>query len=98
MNEVARITVKTPLGPTQQFTAENIVRQGTVYGPKICIASMDKVNLLGNDVVTYYGPDIPIRAVTFVDDVSGAGGIGTANLRLGRKEFGCTQMSNDMQK
>ena len=50
-----------------------------MYGPHICIASMDKVNLLGNDVVTYYGPEIPIRAVTFVDDVSGAGGISTAD-------------------
>ena len=79
MNEVARITVKTPLGSTQEFTVNEIVRQGTVYGPQICIASMDKVNTLGNDVVTYYGPEIPIRAVTFVDDVSGAGGISTAD-------------------
>ena len=75
MNEVARIVVKTPLGPTRQITVRKIVKQGTVYGPQICISSMDKINLLGRDVVTYYGPNIPIQAVSFVDDVTGVGSI-----------------------
>ena len=79
MNEVAKIVIKTPLGPTEEITVENIVRQGTVYGPQICIASMDKVNLIGDDIVTHYGPDLQIRAVAFIDDVTGAGGITTAN-------------------
>ena len=79
MNEVAKIVVKTPLGPTRQIVVKKIVKQGTVYGPQICISSMDKINLLGNDVVTYYGPDIPIRAVSFIDDVTGMGGITTSN-------------------
>ena len=70
MNEVARIVVKTPLGPTREFMVERIVKQGTVYGPQICISSMDKINLLGNDVVTFYGPNLPIKATAFVDDRS----------------------------
>ena len=79
MNEVARIVVKTPLGPTREFMVERIVKQGTVYGPQICIGSMDKINLVGKDVVTFYGPTLPIKAVAFVDDVTGAGGVTTAN-------------------
>ena len=79
MNEVARIVVQTPLGPSREIQVERIVRQGTVYGPQLCISSMDKVNLLGTDVVTYYGPDLPIRAMAFVDDVTGAGGITNSN-------------------
>ena len=79
MNEVAKIVVKTPLGPTEEIRVENIVRQGTVYGPQICIASMDKVNLIGDDIITHYGPNLAIRAVAFIDDVTGAGGITTAN-------------------
>ena len=35
--------------------------------------------MVGNDVVTYYGPTLPIRALIFVDDVSGIGGVRTAN-------------------
>ena len=52
MNEVARIVVQTSLGPTREIHVEKIVRQGTVYGPQICISSMDKVNLLGTAAVT----------------------------------------------
>ena len=40
---------------------------------------MDKVNLLGTAAVTYYGPELPIRAVAFVDDVTGAGSVTSSN-------------------
>ena len=79
LNEKAEVIVRTPVGNTKPFTLENIVRQGTVYGPQICIASMDKINLIGKDIVTYYGPELPIRAGVFVDDVNGAGEVTTAN-------------------
>ena len=79
MNEVAKIVIKTPLGSSREFIVDKIVKQGTVYGPQICISSMDKINLLGKDVVTFYGPTLPIKAVAFVDDVTGAGGVTTAN-------------------
>ena len=79
LNEKAEVVVRTPVGDTESFTLENIVRQGTVYGPQICIASMDKVNIIGKDVVTYYGPELPIRAGVFVDDVNGAGEVEVAN-------------------
>ena len=79
LNEKAHVVVKTPVGDTNSFLLEDIVRQGSVYGPQICIASMDKINLLGKDLVTYYGPNLPIRAGIFVDDVNGAGGVTVAN-------------------
>ena len=79
MNEVARIIVQTPLGPTREFEVKRIVKQGTVYGPQICISSMDKVNLLGRNVTTFYGPDLEVCAVIFIDDVTGVGGVTSAN-------------------
>ena len=79
LNERAEVVVKTPVGETDTFTLKNIVRQGTVYGPQICIASMDKVNLVGRDVATYYGPELPIKAGVFVDDVNGIGEAEVAN-------------------
>ena len=79
LNERAEITVKTAVGDTEPFVLKDIVRQGSVYGPQICIASMDKINLMGKDVKTYYSPDLAIQAVVFVDDVTGAGGINQIN-------------------
>ncbi len=79
LNERAVIVVRTPVGNTEPFIVEEIVRQGTVYGPQICISSLDKINLMGKDVVTFYGPELPIKAVVFMDDVTGAGGITVSN-------------------
>ena len=79
LNEIAQVVVKTPVGDTEAFRLTDIVRQGTVYGPQICIASMDKINLLGKDVITFYGPDFQIYAVVYVDDVTGMGGHKAAN-------------------
>ena len=66
----------------------DIVRQGSVYGPQICISSMDKINLIGKDITTFYAPDLPIKAGVFVDDVTGLGGVTNAN----RLIFNCNIM------
>ncbi len=79
LNEKAEVLVRTPVGNTPPFILLNIVRQGTVYGPQICISSMDKINLIGKDVVTFYGPELPIRAGVFIDDVESAGEVTAAN-------------------
>merc|ERR1712096_574557 len=79
LNEKAEIVVKTTVGDTEPFHLSDIVRQGSVYGPQICIATMDKINLLGKDVTTYYGPNLPLEAVVFVDDVTGMGSVNGAN-------------------
>jgi hypothetical protein len=79
LNEKAVVVVKTPVGDTEAFTVENIVRQGSVYGPQICCASTDKVNLMGKDVIAVYSPELVIRALIFVDDITAVGGPSAAN-------------------
>ena len=79
LNERAEIVVKTPVGDTDSFTLKDIVRQGSVYGPQICIATMDKINLLGKDVSTCYGPNLILKVVVFVDDVTGDGSVNAGN-------------------
>ena len=69
----ARIIIHTPVGDTEEIVCQNIVRQGTVYGPQLCGVSMARVNGIGRDVVTMYGPSLIIRSTQFVDDVSSAG-------------------------
>ena len=88
LNEKAEIVVKTPVGNTEPFVLSDIVRQGSVYGPQICIASMDKINRIGKDARTYYSPEVPLESVVFVDDVTGIGGIGASN----RLMFNCNIM------
>jgi hypothetical protein len=79
LNEKVRVVVKTPVGDTEPFELNNIVKQGSVYGPQICNASTDKVNLLGKDITTQYGPELPIKAMIFVDDINGIGDMQVAN-------------------
>ena len=79
MNETAKATVETPLGPTKEITLENTVRQGTVEGPRICAATMDTINMGGYKVVCHYGPGLEIGIGAYVDDLESAGSSGTAN-------------------
>jgi hypothetical protein len=82
LNERARIKVITPVGETDFFELENIVRQGTVYGPQICIAVMDRINFTGDDIVAMYSPDLELRAPTFVDDVTNTGSLRSVHQRV----------------
>lgn len=79
MNQRAVITIRTPVGNTEELIVENIVRQGTVYGPQICGVSMDRINSTGKDIITHYGPELVLRAPIFVDDITSAGSCATVN-------------------
>ena len=59
-----------------------------MYGPQICIATMDNVNSIGKCIVTHYGPERPIGATAFIDDVTGAGGITVSNNTI----YNCNMM------
>ena len=48
MNKVGKATLKTPLGEIENIQADNIVRQGTIPGPKLCNVNTDKINEIGN--------------------------------------------------
>ena len=72
LNEEAKFRVSTPAGMTEQITVKEIVKQGTVFGPKLCCATTGKVNQ-GLEVREFIYPSVSIQAVTFVDDISGGG-------------------------
>ena len=72
LNEKAVFKVITPAGETNPITVEEIVKQGTVFGPKLCCASTGKINNgLAEQEVLY--PSVAIQAVTFLDDINGGG-------------------------
>ena len=74
MNKHARIVINTPVGSTEEFVAKEIVKQGTIFGPKLCCASTDKVNEIGEKTpITYITPKLYIKGVIFVDDIAAAG-------------------------
>ena len=68
MNKEVLATVRTPVGETEEVKLEEIVRQGTVGGNKLCIVSTDRINRMG----TYAEKD-DIRYPIFVDDMLGMG-------------------------
>ena len=43
MNERAVFRVSTPAGLTKEVEVKEIVKQGTVFGPKLCCASTGKI-------------------------------------------------------
>ena len=46
MNKLAKIVINTPIGNTKEIEVSDIVRQGTIFGPKLCCISTQKVNNL----------------------------------------------------
>ena len=79
MNENAKITVDSPVGLTDEFKVNNIVKQGTVYAVDICAAGMAHINNTGYGIRTMYGPDLDIGALEYVDDMVSAGTANTSN-------------------
>ena len=73
MNKKANILIHTPVGDTEDILCENIVRQGTVYGPQLCGVSTGRVNSVGREIATMYGPNLIIQSTQFVDDIESAG-------------------------
>ena len=81
MNKYVQATVRTPVGDTEEIELEEIVRQGTVGGPKLCVVSTDRINKMGS-----YQEKDGIRIPIFVDDKLGIGDIETIedmNWRMG---------------
>ena len=67
LNKRATITVKIPFGDTTPFTVENIVKQGTVWGPKLCCASTAEIcdeDITGGASIG----DFTIHSMLYVDD------------------------------
>lgn len=47
INRKGTATIKTPVGEISNIKADNIVRQGTIPGLKLCAVNTDKINSVG---------------------------------------------------
>ena len=72
LNRVAEITIITPIGETSAIRVNEIVKQGTVFGTKLCCASTGKINS-GVESKTVIYPNIYTQTLTFVDDITSPG-------------------------
>ena len=72
LNEKAEFKVITPAGVTDEISVSEIVKQGTVFGPKLCCASTGKINE-GLEEREMIFPTVGVQAATFVDDINGGG-------------------------
>ena len=95
MNKKIKVVIDTPVGRTGEFTANNIVKQGSVCATKLCCASTGKVNLMSPQESYSITPDINVQSLVFVDDISGGGSPSVVkgveqNLQLLEEEKGFT--------
>ena len=73
MNEYAQIVVESPSGTKETITVNNIVKQGTVFGPIMCCVNSQKVNNMEEKNITLISPSLHVEAMSYVDDIMGAG-------------------------
>ena len=72
LNKEGKAKIDTPAGELGPVTANEIVRQGTILGPKLCTVNTDKVNKTGKKCITYIGPRIKTETLVYVDDIQNA--------------------------
>ena len=75
LNKISNIVVGTPVGKTSSITIEEIVKQGTIFGPIMCCASTSRVNTI-QESVKYHYDQVEIGMTVFMDDIAA---VGTAN-------------------
>ena len=72
LNEQGSAIIKTPAGEIGPINADEIVRQGTIWGPKLCCINTDKINTIGRKCLTYIGPEVKVETLIYVDDIQNA--------------------------
>ena len=103
LNENGKAIIKTPMGNIGPIDANEIVRQGTITGPKLCCKNTDKVNKIGKKCITYIGPNIKTETLIYVDDIQNASSnvkqlkIAVDNLKTMEKQKGFI-FNNDVNK
>ncbi|XP_066910986.1 uncharacterized protein, partial [Clytia hemisphaerica] len=63
---------ETPYGKTEEIIVEEVVRQGTIWGPFLCSITTEKINRVGERVYTPY-ENVRLEPMVFVDDICEAG-------------------------
>ena len=76
LNKKGNATISTPMGNIGPIDANEIVRQGTIMGPKLCCMNTDKINNIGRICITNIGQKVKTGILTYVDDINYA----TSNL------------------
>ena len=69
LNETCNITVKTPVGMTEEFQMNDIVQQGSVSGGPLCVASTGEITQEDLGEGCQIGLAI-LKALAFVDDIA----------------------------
>ena len=69
INKTSNIVVDTPVGKTSSITVEEVVKQGTIFGPIMCCASISRVNTIQESVKYQYGK-VEIGMPVFMDDIA----------------------------
>ena len=72
MNKDIKVVVETPVGQTEEFELEEVVRQGTVMGPNLCCVSTDRINSMGTTSNVEISR-VHVKHPAFVDDVNTMG-------------------------
>ena len=66
MNKESYIVIETLVGITYSIIAHDIVKQGTIFGPKLYSVVTEKINGIGEEISTHI---TPIGAPVYVDDI-----------------------------
>ena len=69
INKTSVIAVDTPIGKTSSIAVEEVVKQGTIFGPVMCCGSTSKVNTI-QEAMTYQYGKVEIGMPVFMDDIA----------------------------
>ena len=71
MNSKAIVSIDTQVGYTNEITLHNIIKQGKIMGPILCIVETDKINKIGERCYSAYGQEIRINNLLYIDGIVG---------------------------
>ena len=72
ISQTSNNVVDTPVGKTSSRTVEEVVKQGTIFGPIKCCASTSRVNEIQETVKYQYGK-VKIDMSVFIDNIAAVG-------------------------
>ena len=73
MNKKVQAVVETPIGKTERFKLNEIVKQGTVNAVDLCGVSTDRINKLEEKGPKLTVSNVEIKYPVYVDDMLGMG-------------------------
>ena len=72
MNKNATAIINTPIGETETIKHKEIVKQGLIFGSKLCCVSTDKINTIDKHI-SFKMHNLDIGSLIYVDDILGIG-------------------------